>query len=79
MTQLKRKMTVTKIIGNSMKLVWTLNKDLIQIDVMEQLKMLIIYLAINKAYRSYNDQVELVLSYMNRKTKGNFRYARRRA
>ena len=61
MTQLKRKTTFTKIVGNSMKLVWMLNKDLIQIHVMEQLKILIIYLAINKAYESYNDQVELVL------------------
>ena len=61
MTQLKRKTTFTKIVGNSMKLVWMLNKDLIQIDVMQQLKILIIYVAINKAYESYNDQVELVL------------------
>ena len=65
MTQLKRKTTFTKIVGNSMKLVWMLNKDLIQIHVMEQLKILIIYLAINKAYESSNDQVELALSYLN--------------
>ena len=41
-------MALTKIVGNSIKLVWMLNKDLIQIDVMEQLKILIIYLAINE-------------------------------
>ena len=48
MTQFEGKMALTKIVGNSIKLVWMLNKDLIQIDVMEQLKILIIYLAINE-------------------------------
>jgi len=41
------RMTISQFVGKGMKSAW-INKDLIRIDVLEQLKILIIHLAINK-------------------------------
>ena len=41
------RMTISQFVGEGMKSAW-INKDLIKIDVLEQLKILIIHLAINK-------------------------------